>query len=350
MLNVLFPNSRIARINSHIFFWVTCLGAYTIVYGRMSNDYTGTFLHLIITLPIYLSATYFTLYVVIPNYVEKRKFKSVIIYIIYIILGSAFAELLVTFWLILNPSIKILGYSNIRLNTSSLDVFLRVIGIMLVITAASSIKLLKKWYQTQKRNQELQTEKLEAELNTLKSQLHPHFLFNTLNNLYALTLKNSSKSSEVVLRLSEMFSYILYECNDDYVFLNKEVELIQNYIFLESIRFDNQIDVKFEIKKDIENQKIAPLILFTFVENSFKHKSSLPNQKPWIDIALQTNNKTILFSIKNSNDKSSQKPTNNSGIGLNNVKKRLKLVYGSNYDLQITDAENIFKVNLILYS
>ena len=350
MINILSPKSLFARISLHIIFWIAVLGVYTFIYGRFNNDYISTFIHLIITLPIYLATTYVALYIVIPRYLEKKKFKTVIIFAVYIILGAAFLELLVTFGLMLTPSFKVFGYSNIRFNTSSLDVYFRLVGIMLVVILASSIKLLKNWYSAQKRSQELYREKVEAELNILKSQLHPHFLFNTLNNLYALTLRNSSKSSEVVLRLSEMLNYILYECNTDFVYIEKEIELIKNYIFLESIRYGNKLEINFNVSGEVTNRMIVPLILFPFVENSFKHKSSGKNEKPWINISLEIKNEIIHFSVKNSKYNSPRARPASSGIGIINVKKRLELIYKDDYKLEINDSQGIFEVRLELKS
>lgn len=350
MINILSPKSLPVRISLHVFFWITVLSTYTFIYGRINNDSAGTFIHLVITLPIYLAATYYALYIVIPRYLDKKKFKPLIVSVVYMILGAAFAELAITFWLILTPSFEIFGYSNIRLNASSLDVYLRLIGILLVVILASSIKLLKNWYGVQRRYQQLQREKLEAELNVLKSQLHPHFLFNTLNSLYALTLKNSNKSSEVVLKLSEILNYILYECNSDAVLVDKEIELIKNYIFLESIRYEDRLKINFSVTGNTANQRIVPLILFPFVENSFKHKSSNQNEIPWISISLEIIDGIIRFGIKNSNCTTLKVQPGNSGIGIQNVKKRLELIYKDDYNLEIEDSPDTFEVILELKS
>ena len=135
-----------------------------------------------------------------------------------------------------------------RIQPASLDIYLRLVGIYAVVFLAASIKLLKHWYTMQKKNQQLAKEKLEAELNMLKAQVHPHFLFNTLNNLYALTLKKSEKSPEVVLKLSEILDFMLYHSNKDFVELEREIKLVNNYIDLEKLRYGDRLEIDFDIE------------------------------------------------------------------------------------------------------
>lgn len=205
-----------------------------------------------------------------------------------------------------------------------------------------------KFYNEQQQLLKLNEQKKTAELTALKNQLNPHFLFNTLNNLYALAFKKSDKTTHVIQKLSEILDYTLYGSNHKFVMLQKEIELIENYIVLEKIRYDDRISVSFN--KELESDgKIAPLLLLTFVENAFKHGVSQELEEAFINIKIKQNKDEILFSIENSKPKpiiSETKTKEN--IGLKNVKKQLELVYPKKHDLDITETKNTYKVNLKL--
>jgi len=346
--NTLTPSTLTGRILQHLVFWTAVILFYTFVYGRMNNNYYGTFIHQLITLPIYLGTTYFTLYFIIPRYLLTKNYRGLIISFIYSVLGAAFLELAVTIYLVVVPMDFLSGKVFGTFNPDMLDVYIQLIGIFIVVFLAASIKLLKHWYNIQTMNQILAKEKLEAELKFLRSQIHPHFLFNTLNNLYALTIKKSDKSPEVVLRLSEMLDYMLYECNEKMVSLNKEIKLIQNYIALEKLRYEKRLKIELNIKGRISNRQIAPMLLFPFVENSFKHGVSKSADKSWIKINLEINRGGLLFNIKNGLPPGGGEKniSGSEGIGLENVKKRLDLLYGRRYNLSINRTKNEYTVDL----
>ncbi len=337
--------SKAGRILQHILFWIAVLVFFTFVYTRLSGNATVVFSHLLATLPIYMGATYYTLYFIIPRFLLKKDYKNVIIHTVYVILASAYLEIVISILLIFLPVSILNGEKSGDFNSTSLDIYLRLIGIMGVVFFASTIKVLKHWYISQKENQLLITEKLEAELSFLKSQIHPHFLFNTLNNLYALTLKKSDKSPEVVLKLSEILNYILYECNEDSISLEKEITVIKNYISLEELRYGNRLKVNFVISGNSAGKKITPLIFFPLVENSFKHGASKNNEESKIDINLEISFKKILFVISNTKPKMKMLPVSG-GIGLTNVKKRLEMIYKKRYTLKINDKSECFEVKL----
>ncbi len=341
-----------ARIMLHILFWLVIIVFYTFVYGRMSGNYVVTFIHLVYTLPIYVASTYFTLYFIIPRYLLKKKYLDTFIAGYYVVLAAAYFEIILSLFLIVRPApfLQEAAIKGGEFNSTSLDVFLRLIGIFVVVFFASTVKILKHWYNTQKTNQLLTKEKFEAELNFLKSQVHPHFLFNTLNNLYALTLKQSEKAPEVVMKLSELLDYMLYECNTDYIALEKEVKLIINYISLELLRYDKKAEIQFNISGEPEKYQIAPLLLFPFVENSFKHGVSSSSSGAFININLKAERNSILFEIENSVP---EKPVKKSerrghGIGLDNIKKRLELIYPENHQLQSGNKNGSYKTILLI--
>jgi len=195
---------------------------------------------------------------------------------------------------------------------------------------------------------QLEVEKSEANLNFLKAQINPHFFFNTLNNLYSLTLKKSDEAPEVVLKLSSLMSYMLYESNAPKVLLDKEIEYLNNYLDVERLRFGSRLCVSFEIEGKTEGIKIPPMILILFVENSFKHGASKMITQPWIKLNLSVENNRLDFSIINSKPSNIESPMTKGNIGLKNVRKRLELLYPGTHELNIVSEPDNYAVHLSL--
>lgn len=200
----------------------------------------------------------------------------------------------------------------------------------------------------EKEKDRLELKFKEVQLELLKEQIHPHFIFNMMNNLYALVKENAALSREVIVRLSDLLEYMLYECNAEKVELSKELTFINNYIELEKIRHDESFNVKTDFPKHVTGIKIAPLILFPFVENAFKHGLKQSN-KDFISLKLEVSSPRIQFNINNYKHDTSLAADNTKksrGLGLKNVRERLELVYQNRYDLQLSTDNNIFDVNL----
>ncbi len=214
----------------------------------------------------------------------------------------------------------------------------------------ASVKLFEYWLADQKQNQELLQQKLESELKFLKSQIHPHFLFNTLNNLYALTLDKSDKAPEVVVKLSDLLSYMLYECNVPRVPLEKEINLLRDYLELEKMRYQSELKVDFDVQGRVNGKMIAPLLLIPFIENGFKHGLSKQIENPWINIHLEVEDYKLTFLVENNKPLVDKKDESgySEGIGLKNVKRRLNLIYGDDYNLEVKDEHGVFNVLLEL--
>jgi sensor histidine kinase YesM len=187
----------------------------------------------------------------------------------------------------------------------------------------------------------------ETELKLLKAQLHPHFLFNTLNNLYSLALEKSDKTPDLIIRLGDMLSYIIYDCNSDKVPLTKEVDFIKSFIELQKVRFES-CDIVFNIEGDITNQSIAPMLLHTFIDNSFKHGAAKTPGKSWIKLNIELYNGTLEFLVVNSKMPKRDSPDKISGIGIENTLKRLDHIYKERHELKIDDSENEYSVYLKL--
>ncbi len=227
------------------------------------------------------------------------------------------------------------------------------LSIFLTVAVTSSLKLLKNWYQEEQFSRALRKLHTEMELKFLKSQINPHFLFNCLNNLYALTLIKSEKAPEVVLRLSNILRYVLYETAEGKVPLEKEIEYLQNYVELEKIRLGDRAHIEVQIEGDYAATEIEPMMLLTLVENSFKHGTAKQNIGAWINISLRRSAPDVLhFQVSNSKveeaSESSAGDAKNGGIGLNNLKKRLDMLYQDKYKLMISDTQNRYTVDLYI--
>ena len=211
----------------------------------------------------------------------------------------------------------------------------------------TALLLMARFYTNQQFYLKLNEQKKTAELTALRHQLNPHFLFNTLNNLYDLALKKSDQTPEVIEKLSDILDYMLYRCNDTFVSLQKEIELLENYISLEKIRYGKRVLVSFE-KEIHQDIKIAPLLLLTFIENAFKHGASQELKEAFITIKISLKGNQIVFIIENSKPEHSAEKAAKDCIGLNNVKKQLELLYADNFVLDINDERSSYKVTLKL--
>jgi LytS/YehU family sensor histidine kinase len=227
----------------------------------------------------------------------------------------------------------------------------QIVMINSVLVFATAVKVVKHWYIQQHKNQELEKEKMFSELRYLKSQVHPHFFFNTLNNLYGLTLSKSDTAPEVVLRLSDLMSYMLYDTNTQWVPLEKEINYIRNYIALEKLRFGKRFNVSFQVQGDTASFVIAPLLLLPFIENSFKHSINKEIEGAWIAIDLTIKEAALAFTVENRMIKepmNGEERESAGGLGLQNVKRRLELLYKERYTLKIFEEESEYLVVLKL--
>ncbi len=221
------------------------------------------------------------------------------------------------------------------------------ISYFIILMGSTMYGVVSDWLLKSKEIEDLEKTKIQSEIRFLKTQINPHFLFNTLNSLYALSLKKSESTPEMLLRLSDIMRYILYECNEDLVDLDKEMEYLSNYIELEKLRYGPDIDVKMNIEGDLSGRKIPPMILITFVENSFKHgvSESLKSPQIKLDVKIEEPNR-FRFRLENSYEKTTSKSSKNSGIGLENISRRLDLLYPERHHLTTTSTDNVYIVDL----
>ena len=210
---------------------------------------------------------------------------------------------------------------------------------------STALKFSIDWFLNERIQRDLENQRLTAELAFLKSQINPHFLFNSLNSIYSLAYQKSDTTPEAILKLSEIMRYMLYESNDNKVDLAKELQYLQNYIDLQKIRFGNKAFVDFKITGEVGNQKIVPLLLIAFIENAFKHGVASDPDAP-IRLLINLDGTKLHFYMENK--KHTNNRDNEGGIGLNNVQRRLDLLYPGNYSLTIQDETNIYTCELSL--
>ncbi len=219
----------------------------------------------------------------------------------------------------------------------------------LVSAFVALLRFFTEWRDLEDQREKLKNEKLTAELRFLKNQINPHFLFNTLNNLYALAYSQSPQTTEVISRLSQMMRYMVYDCNHDLVPLEKEIEYMRNYISLEKLRLNNEIPIEFEVQGEVSNKKIVPLLLIPFLENAFKHGVANNNKDTWVKAVLNGNQNQVSLTVSNSKlQLNGSAASTDHGIGLENVRKRLELNYPKKHQLNIVDQDLKYTATLHL--
>ena len=194
----------------------------------------------------------------------------------------------------------------------------------------------------------MQRDNLTLELNALKAQINPHFLFNTLNNIYSLALRKSDKAPEMVLKLSDMMRYVLYECNSGPVLVEREIQFVSNYIELERIRHGSHVSINYSLTGNPEESRIEPLLLIPIVENSFKHGINAQMEKGFVEVQLNVVNGKLEMEVINSVPLNGTSLHDKGGIGLDNVKKRLELIYPGKHTIHIESLPEMYKVDLTL--
>lgn len=216
-----------------------------------------------------------------------------------------------------------------------------------VMAFVGLIKFVEDYFELEARSRELENRQLTSELRFLKAQINPHFLFNTLNNLYYLAINQSNQTPEVIAKLSGMMRYMIHESNAEKVPLNKEVEYMENYLDLEKLRLNEEVPITFEVEGDVASARITPLILIAFLENAFKHGIGNNGGNSWITVSLKVNDNTLNYIVVNSMLQHNEKTVREaSGLGLANVRRRLELSYPKQYKLEVKEDAERYRVHL----
>ena len=220
------------------------------------------------------------------------------------------------------------------------------------LSVTTLLKLSRGWFRLSEATlklSELQKENAEAELKVLKSQINPHFLFNSLNSVYSLALNNSEKTPETILKLSEILRYVIYETGNDFISLSKEIKYLMDYIDLQKIRSDSRAVVTIDLNGETDGIMIAPMLLLPLVENSFKHGVKGSAEKPFIKIEVLLTRNDFYFSITNNKGVVDDVDLKDyKGIGIDNVRKRLEMIYAGNHEFNVTDNDDTFKVEILI--
>lgn len=330
------------KIVTHVLVWTFVL--FSFVIWDMNNnghDFFFAFSNEIINLFFIGILIYLNLLYLIPNYLTEKRFSSYIGLLL-------FASIIITPIKIIILYFKFSNFPSMQAKlVEDKDFYFVTTFVVGLISTLGKIVL--DWWQHLRVKKELETQTMQSELRFLKSQINPHFLFNTLNNLYALTLKKSDKAPEIVIKLSEMMRYMLYECNEKQVLLSKEINYIRNYLDLERLRQGKNIEINFDVEGSISEQQIAPLMFIPFLENSFKHGLNNHISQGFVNIKLAVSDHLVYFFIENSKPSNSPTPNPNrksGGIGLVNVKRRLNILYPNNYELDISNNPKSYAVTL----
>jgi len=341
-----------------IFWWVFQAVLYSFVAAGRGPIYwlrlQSSFVESLIYLAPHIFLSYSLIYFVIPRFLLKGKYRSTAVWVLVLFVISAGLSVLLSVTAIEWVRHGIMQDEDFfhRNPDPVIRVFLSLMagfrGAITVGGMAASIKLMKHWYMKEQRNLQLQKENVEAQLQLLKAQVHPHFLFNTLNNIYSHTQQTSAAASQLVMGLSDMLRYMLYETGQSLVPLQKELKMIEDYISLESIRYDNKLDVHIEINGNAEELFIAPLLLIPFVENCFKHGTSHIIEHPWISLHIELKAHILQMKLLNGKPEKNLSTVPENGIGIENVQKRLRLLYPGTHHLDTINEPEVFIVNLKL--
>ncbi len=329
------------RVWRHVVFWI----AHIVLFAALFMDLHGLSMQFFLTslwIPVRMLYAYPLMYWAMPKYLLRGKYIQFLVIILLWAVAGWFVNYLFRYYFFI-PFQDYLHLKNInRLSWHS--------GSLLASTttafAACMIVLFKHWFKKQQEWLQAEKEKVTAELQLLKAQVHPHFLFNTLNNIYSFSLENSPKTPGLILKLSSLLNYMLYDCKAEEVLLEKEIEVMKNYIDLEKERYGNKIEISLNIEGDIKDKYIAPLLLLPFLENAFKHGTSEQLEKPWLSVDIAV--KQHVLRCKLANSKNEFVPVSQHGIGIQNIKKRLQYLYPDKHELKMNDDGDFFVVSLLI--
>lgn len=333
----------------HVFFWLIYFIFNTLRWGSYYNDILLSLKGNLVEFPIHIVICYFIIYFLIPRYIYPRKFFIFCLSIFGCLIFTVVTKYSLTYFFISHnvwPEGPAEGTTTLSFNYA----VTMMLGELYVISFVTAIKITIDHLRERKRLNDMEKLQLETELRFLRTQVSPHFFFNTLNNIYALTIEKSDNAPQIVLKLSELMRYMLYETKQPRQTLLNEIIALQNYLDLERIRYGDSLKINMNISGDIEDKQIAPILLLTFIENCFKHGADKNVGEVQINIDFNLVGDFLYFKVTNTLPKEPVTPpigNHQGGIGIENVKKRLALGYEKNqYDLHIYEKDNLYVVEL----
>jgi two-component system, LytTR family, sensor kinase len=347
--NFMTRNRRWNRLLWHSVFWLFFTLIYSSRITTIESDFWNAILQSVIFMPVVVAGTYFTTGVLFRKHFYKQKFMSFAVLFVISGIGFTLFSRFISYTIVV-PYFYPQSMGRFQL-FNPIQFIANFFSLYFIIAFAVIIILMSDWFKNEKLKDQVLKEKVATELQVLKSQIHPHFLFNTLNNLYGLILKGENDLAlATLLKISSMLDYMLHEANAPTVALRREIEIIEDYIALERIRYGDRIHIAINKEGDFNGKVISPLLIFPFVENSFKHGTSESLENPWIDLSIAVIDNRLKLKLENSKSQplSNQKREHGGGIGISNVRKRLDLLYNGSYDLKISDEERRYTVVLKL--
>ncbi len=333
---------KIKSIWFHIGFWIIYTAIFTVVEASYKGKYTEALAFELMNMPMRLIVVYFNYFVLLPRFLLQGKTAKYFTYTLLTLIVAGFIQRLANYK-ILSMFYSDLYDFGVWLPYKFLQTSMIIASPLILIIG---ISVIWKVAELQKRAKTLENEKLQSELKYLKSQINPHFLFNTLNNIYGLSLENSEKTPELILKLSDFLSFSLYESTQKFILLEKEINLLNDFIDLEKSRFDDRVAVEVSIPENINQISIPPLILVPFVENAFKHSLKNETRIAHIFVKLEVVDGQLIYEVKNSKPDQTIEDSSPRGIGLENIKKRLNILYDDQYKLQIEDEDESYSIVL----
>lgn len=325
----------------HVFFWML---VFAIWYFLRYEDYSYTYIAFRVTLIKVVDLAlmvYITNYLLIPRLLYKKRYPAFVVCFLLMIVVSSFLKMNILGRVMNAPALMSLsGNWKVR-------IYDNVIPHFFLVTAGAAIQLMIDYFRLQQRMAETAKERAEAELNFLKSQINPHFLFNSINSVYFLIDKQNHEARESLHKFSDMLRYQLYEVNGSRISIEKEIRYLEDYVHLQKLRKDEQYEVSLNYSPEVKGFSIEPLLLIPFVENAFKHVSAHTVKLNFIRINLACRDDRFVFSVENSKEPKSSVDAYG-GIGLKNVKRRLELLYPGRYELTIEDKAESYRAELVL--
>jgi sensor histidine kinase YesM len=338
-------NQHINRIFLHILFWLFSYLVFSQIFKisdevtRIDYIYSGLF-HVSLLFGVYIN-----IILLMPKLFGKNKYLIYFFALAATILLSIVLNLITFDWLadILFPDYYFVSHFD----------FLEIgIFVVIYILITTLLKLSQSWFELQEVNGRLiriEKENVKSELKALKAQINPHFLFNSLNVIYSQAIKKSNKTPDAIIQLSDILRYVIYDSTKDKVSIKTEIKLIEDYIELQKFRIDTTSSIKFEHNVKNGYCKITPMLLLPLVENSFKHGIKGELDHTFVNIKLETIDSNILFEIVNNKGTGEAiENDGNSGIGIANIRQRLKLLYPNNHEFKIEESPTVFKINMLL--
>lgn len=328
------------RVLFHLLFWFTYIITITFFFGEFLNIHK-IFTRTLISAFFNAMVIYLNLYILLPRYFENQKYLKYLVLInsavIVITVLRAWCDTLIpkgtdTPTFIDNYLLSLPHFLGIALSAY----------ILLMLT--SSVKFIKDYFMNIQMREQILRIKYESELKNLKNQLNPHFLFNTLNNIYSYAYLKSDRAGPMILMLSDMMRYVLYECDDDRVPMLKEIEYLRNYIELQKMKKEAEQNINFEVIGDFSKVMIEPLLFLPLFENVFKHGNLDDVENGWMKAKLEFNSGMVMLDLANSFVSSKFSKTKNGGIGLKNIKERLNILYPGKHGITIVNQNNVFSI------